>query len=106
MVALSEIQSLANRIAKEYRPERIILFGSHAIDAADADSDVDLLIVMPDDGDCVGKAAEIRGKVLVDFPLDVIVRSPQDLEWRLNQRDWFLLEIVKTGKVLHEATHG
>jgi hypothetical protein len=39
------------------------------------------------------------------FALDLIVRKPKDLEWRLAEGDWFLREIVSKGKVLHEAPH-
>jgi hypothetical protein len=30
MASLSDIQILADKIAREFRPEKIILFGSHA----------------------------------------------------------------------------
>jgi predicted nucleotidyltransferase len=46
MPTATEIQNLADEIAKGFRPERIILFGSHARGAPTRDSDVDLLVVM------------------------------------------------------------
>lgn len=106
MVALHDIEAFASRIAEAYRPQRIVLFGSHATGTAGPHSDVDLLVVMPDDGDPLSAAAGICRQIPVDFPVDVIVRNPDDLHWRLNQRDWFLLNIMKTGKVLHAASDG
>ena len=50
MVERSEIEDLAGRIAKEFKPERIILFGSYASGAPSPDSDVDLLVVLPHQG--------------------------------------------------------
>ncbi len=47
MVAKREIRSLVSRIASEFRPERIILFGSYAYGKPNEDSDVDLLVLMP-----------------------------------------------------------
>ena len=43
MIERSQIQELADRIAKEFNPERIILFGSNASGTPSSDSDVDLL---------------------------------------------------------------
>ena len=39
-----QIQHMARRIAAEFDPDQIILFGSHARGEAGADSDVDLLV--------------------------------------------------------------
>jgi predicted nucleotidyltransferase len=41
------LTAMAHRIVKRFAPEKVILFGSHATGAAGADSDVDLLVVMP-----------------------------------------------------------
>src|SRR4051794_31061312 len=46
-VPLRAIRKLAREIAEKFRPERIILFGSHAYGTPHADSDVDLLVIMP-----------------------------------------------------------
>ena len=43
----AQIDCMVKRIVRKFRPEKIILFGSHARGEAGADSDVDLLIVMP-----------------------------------------------------------
>ena len=49
MVALSAIQDVADSIARDFHPERIILFGSYARGNPTADSDVDLLVILPFD---------------------------------------------------------
>ena len=78
-----EIQRMVNRIVKEFRPERVILFGSHARGEGGPDSDVDLLIVMPVEGSKRDKAIEI-GVALHDvrIPKDIIVTTPEEFEWR------------------------
>jgi predicted nucleotidyltransferase len=50
MASQSDIQSLADNIVREFQPEKIILFGSHARGDAKPDSDVDLLVIMPRNG--------------------------------------------------------
>ena len=42
----TEIHALAERIAAEFRPEKVILFGSHAYGTPSEDSDVDMLVIM------------------------------------------------------------
>ena len=44
--------------------------------------------------------------VLARFPdttLDLIVRDPDVLQRRIEQHDWFLIEITEKGRVLYEA---
>jgi len=105
MASLAEIEQYAERIAREFRPERIILFGSHALGAARDDSDVDLLVVMPHSGKSWDQAAEIRSRLRPTFPLDLLVRSPEKLDERLKLGDPLFVEIATTGRVLHEANH-
>ena len=53
------IHEMVRRIAAQFRPDKIILFDSHARGDARPDSDVDLLIVMPVQGSKRQKATEI-----------------------------------------------
>ncbi len=78
-----EIQKMVNRIVKEFQPERVILFGSHARGEGGPDSDVDLLVVIPVEGSKRDKAIEI-GVALHDvrIPKDIIVTTPDEFEWR------------------------
>jgi predicted nucleotidyltransferase len=43
------LAEITRRLVETYRPERIYLFGSRARGTAGADSDYDLLVVVPDD---------------------------------------------------------
>ena len=104
-ITQEQIQEYSDRIAAEFKPERIILFGSYAYGTPTADSDVDLLVVMPFEGDSVYKAVEIRGVVHADFPVDLLVRTPAQVEQRIAWNDWFMREIVEKGKVVYAATH-
>jgi len=106
MVAMQEIQELASRIAAEFRPRRIILFGSHAYGRPSADADVDLLVVMPDGGNPLRTASEIARRIPAPFALDLLVCDPGVLQWRIDQQDWFLREITSQGKVLYAAADG
>jgi predicted nucleotidyltransferase len=104
MVDSKQIQDLVGSIAREFNPQRIILFGSYANGAPTPDSDVDLLVVMPHAGASYRTAAKISARVGHRFATDLIVRSPQLLRQRLELGDQFLREIIENGIVLHEAS--
>lgn len=105
MVDAARIAELGERIATEFHPERIVLFGSHARGTAGKDSDVDLLVILPFVGKAVAKAVEIRLKIRPGFPVDLVVRTPEKVRERLAMGDGFLREILETGTVLYEADH-
>lgn len=101
MVSMKEIQSAARRIGEEFHPERVILFGSYARAEATADSDVDLLVIMPFEGPAAIKAAEVLLRIDPKVPADVLVRTPQMVRRRLAMGDCFMREIIEKGKVLY-----
>ncbi len=103
MTDLKEIKNFALKIAVDFKPEKIILFGSYAEGRATEDSDVDLLVVMPFKGRAVQQAVKIRQAMDSPFPLDVLVRSPEQLKTRLKSGDSFLKDVLNRGKVVYEA---
>jgi uncharacterized protein len=100
-IPMSVIRRFACQVAERFDPEKIILFGSYAYGQPHGDSDVDVLVVMPARNQ-LDQAFKIHSTLLPPFPLDLIVRTPKTLEWRLQEGDWFLREIVSKGKVLYE----
>ncbi len=105
MVSTLEIQSLAQRIAELFQPEKIILFGSYAYGTPTPDSDVDLLIVMDFEGRNPHKATEIWMATRPPFPVDLMVRKPDELRSRLELGDVFLRDILEKGQTLYEAVY-
>lgn len=103
MVDMNDIHALVERIVREFKPERVVLFGSYAYGTPGPDSDVDLLVVLPFEGKPWRMASEIRGRVRPHFPLDLLVRSPEQLRCRQSETDAFLREIVQEGKILYES---
>lgn len=105
MIEMSQIIEFSNQIAQEFKPERIILFGSYAYGTPHAGSDVDLLVIMPLIGRPLDKSLEILEKLKPTFGLDLLVRSPEELKRRLGWGDSFLGEIVEKGKILYDASY-
>jgi predicted nucleotidyltransferase len=100
LIPRAVIRDYARQIAEQFHPEKIILFGSYAYGKPHKDSDVDILVVMPA-YDEINQAVRILEKTNSSFPLDLIVRTPQNLRWRLEEGDWFLREIIGRGTVLY-----
>src|SRR5437764_5625134 len=84
-IPLRVIRDFARRVAERFQPEKIILFGSYAYGTPHADSDVDILVIMPARNE-LRMAAKISIAIDPPFPLDIIVRTPKDLQWRLEER--------------------
>jgi predicted nucleotidyltransferase len=99
------IRQFARDVANRFQPEKIILFGSYAYGQPHADSDVDILVIMPARNE-LDQAVKIRLAVDYHFPLDLLVRTPKNLAWRLTEGDSFLREVMERGKVLYEKTNG
>jgi predicted nucleotidyltransferase len=97
-----EIRRMVRRIVSRFRPERIILFGSHARGDAGPDSDVDLLVVMPVEGSRREKAVEI-GVALHDIrlPKDIIVTTPEAFEVRKEIVGTIERPAARQGRVLY-----
>src|SRR5438046_5610706 len=88
-IPMSAIRRFARQIAERFHPEKIVLFGSYAYGTPHAESDVDLLVIMPASNEI---SMSIRVSLAFErpFALDLIVRTPRHLERGLKEGDWFL----------------
>lgn len=91
-------------LVRRFKPKRVVLFGSHAYGKPKEASDVDLLVVMETPLRPVEQAIAIRSVISAPFPLDLIVRTPDQVERRLSMGDFFLREVLSQGKVLYESS--
>lgn len=107
MIRQRDISAWCKKVAREFRPAKIILFGSYARGKPTEDSDVDVLVVMPlarGQRD-VRQAAAIRERVRAPFPMDVLVRSPRQITQRLARGDGFLADVMRHGRLMYEGEH-
>ena len=100
-IPMPVIRRFAREVADRFQPDKIILFGSYAYGTPHADSDVDILVVMPARNQ-LDQAVKIELACDPPFPLDIIVRTPHNMKWRLAEGDSFLGEVVSKGKILYE----
>lgn len=102
LIPMRRIRQAAQEIAKTFRVQRVILFGSYARNTAYHDSDVDFLVVAR-----TTQPIDLAAKILLllcgRFPSDVVVRTPAEMRRAVRDGDSFLSGILREGKVLHEA---
>ena len=102
MVAMDQVEALSRQIAREFHPERIVLFGSYARGNPRVDSDVDLLVLVPFDGKPFRKSLEILNRIDPPFAVDVVVRNPDDAARRYAEFDPLIRDAFDHGIVLYE----
>ena len=102
MVTRQDIQATCDDIVREFAPLQVILFGSYAYGTPTEDSDVDLLVVMDiPKSEFRNKTIEIQQHIPRRFSMDLLVRSPEEIAYRVSYNDWFLREITEKGELLH-----
>ena len=96
------LADITQRIVEKFQPHKVVLFGSYTYGTPDLDSDVDLLVVMDSDEPMAQRSRRVTEVAKIRFlPMDVLVRTPAELEERLAMGDFFIAEILKKGKVLY-----
>ena len=99
----SKLKDVTDRIVEAFDPDRIIIFGSHAYGQPTPDSDVDLLIIMDSDERPAARTAQVsRALRPRPFPMDILVRNPDEIERRLEMGDYFIRQVLEQGRVIYE----
>jgi len=99
-------QEFLDRLIAEFDPDRVILFGSRARGEATEDSDTDLLVVMPCEGLPIRTAIKIRLALRSDFPMDLVVLTPEEFQRRLvGPRLDFVQIVDEEGAALYERVN-
>jgi len=99
------LEEIVGRVAAALRPEKIILFGSYAHGAPSGDSDVDLLVVMETKARPADRYLAVSHLIRPrPFPLDILVKTPDEITQALQEGDDFIQEIVSQGRVLYERS--
>jgi uncharacterized protein len=100
------IPYMVDRIVREFRPVKVILFGSQARGDAGTESDVDLLVVMPDSWGGARKRAAAVGIMgaLRDLPIskDIVITTPEEIARRGRLVGTVLQLALAEGTVLYE----
>ena len=97
-----ELASIVKKLVEQYRPEKIIVFGSLAQGRVDAESDLDLLVIKRTGERRLNRRIEALRGVPRNIPLDVIILTPEEIAILEKEKSPFIQEILATGKVVYE----
>lgn len=103
-ISINDINDKVSTIVKNYNPEKIILFGSYADGNPTPESDIDLLIIIKSDKSNWEVSIDISLLLNHSFPIDIIVKTPDEVKKRIKMGDFFLKNVLKSGKLLYERT--
>jgi predicted nucleotidyltransferase len=94
---------MVRRLVEVYRPEKIYLFGSVARGEATADSDYDLMIVVPDTSISTLKQNRAGYRALreIGVPRDIFVSTSSDFNKQLHLKASFPSTVVREGLLLY-----
>ena len=99
------LQAMVHRLVTELHPHKIVLFGSYSYGTPTADSDVDLLVIMDTTARPVDRYLRVSRLLRPrPFPLDLLVKTPEEIAQALAREDAFVQEITTRGRVLYERT--
>ena len=102
-VSVELLEEIVRRIVHGVQPEKIILFGSYAFGNPTPDSDLDLLVIVntedrpPERTLAVSRLLRPR-----PFPMDILVRTPQEVAIALEKEGDFMQEVISQGMVIYE----
>jgi predicted nucleotidyltransferase len=99
-IPMRVIRRYARQVADRFKPDKIILFGSYAHGTPHEHSDVDLLVIMPCRNE-LDMAVKITWELPAPFPSDLLVRKPEQWQWRIREGESFSKAILTKGKVLY-----
>jgi len=99
---LKTLDEISERIVSSYDPDRIILFGSRAVGTGSEESDYDLLILKDTFARPIDRRVEVEA-ILRDraMPLDILVYTPQEMNYLYSIGSPFIEEVIETGRVLY-----
>ncbi|WXG39285.1 MAG: nucleotidyltransferase domain-containing protein [Candidatus Freyarchaeum deiterrae] len=100
------LSEIVEKLKNEYKPLKIILFGSYAYGNPKEDSDIDLLILKKTNERRVDRVVHVKRIIYNpnrEIPVSPLVYTPEELEERLRIGDDFVEEIIQKGVVLYES---
>ena len=97
------LKDMTSRLVKEFSPEKIILFGSHAWGNPNQDSDLDMMVVVSDSDERPSKRAQRAYRCLrgINVPKDILVKTSKEINKFIKVKASLEAEVMERGKVLY-----
>ena len=97
-----DLDTLAD-ICRHQAVRLLVAFGSVVRGLRGPDSDLDLLVIVETGARPVDRYLSVSNLLRPrPFPLDILVKTPEEIEKALAEGDPFIVEILTQGRVLYE----
>lgn len=97
-----EIAYITKHIKEQYKPDKIILFGSCATGNIKPSSDIDMFIIKQSKKRRVDRIKDVLLKIDNNLPFEPLVYTPDEVKERIELGDFFIQDILKKGRILYE----
>ncbi|HMF33407.1 MAG TPA: nucleotidyltransferase domain-containing protein [Candidatus Lokiarchaeia archaeon] len=98
---------IVEKLKRQYRPIKVILYGSYARHEEHEDSDIDLLIIAVTRERPLNRFVEVK-RILYDpknrIPISPLILTPEEIASRLDSGDDFISDILAEGEILYATT--
>lgn len=103
MVNNAEVDQIVSKIVEQFKPDKVVLFGSYAWGKPSPDSDADLLVIKQTNQSRRERELELEHLLFNrSIPLDFLVLTPEEVVEQINQdHNLFLEDIMRNGEVLY-----
>lgn len=98
----NELKRIVAVIIRDYKPDRIFLFGSLADGNIHEWSDIDLLIIKKTTKRPIERVLEVCNLIKPRIGIDLFIYTPEEFDMLRRERFSFLTSITKSGKILYE----
>ncbi|MEW5767471.1 MAG: nucleotidyltransferase domain-containing protein [bacterium] len=102
MVTQKQINEITRRIVENFKPEKIILFGSYAHGNPSKDSDLDILIIKNSNVPRYKRGREVRKYLRgLKVAIDLVVYTNDEIQKWDKVKTSFITTVMEKGKVLY-----
>lgn len=104
---LRTLKDVTDKLIEYYKPDKIILYDSHATQIANEESDIDLLIIKDSEKRSIDRRIEVE-KLLSDrvIPLDILIYTPKEMFYLFSIGSPFIEEILEKGRLIYGKSNG
>jgi predicted nucleotidyltransferase len=98
----AELKRFVAVLTEQYRPQKIVLFGSVATGETTEWSDLDLVIIKDTEKRFLDRTKEVMQLIQPCIGVDILVYTPEEFARLCQERRFIRDEIIGKGKVLYE----
>lgn len=105
-IVVRKLYKCSEEIAKRRDIDKVILFGSYAKWGVTKESDIDILVIGgKKDRDLRTKMGVMFHRSLPKKPIDILLKTKDEIGGRLKIGDSFIKEIIDKGGVIYERDY-